>query len=176
MADGILPSPVVRQRISTAICTARDFCPWIRPAWSIIAAAAVVSLYRFAMFLLPPVILLRRRVSLFMCHEFNTGRCPAVLPPQAVTRGSLSNASGPNSRPSMLGMGRIEAASLAYERSVLATNTAAARGRIIICYSSTDWSFPLVRGSDSRRLPSASATLGGASTACKGFERQLDEI
>src|ERR1019366_10290439 len=76
IADGILPSPVVRQRSSTAICTARDFCPWTSPAWSIISAAAVVSLYRFATLLLAPLSLLRRRVSLFTL-TFYIARCPA---------------------------------------------------------------------------------------------------
>src|ERR1035437_9971423 len=81
IADGILPSPVVRQRISTATCTARDFCPWICPAWSIISAAAVVSLYRFAMFLLAPVSLLRRRVSLFIASRFYNRAVSGCLPP-----------------------------------------------------------------------------------------------
>ena len=56
IADGILPSPVVRQRISTAICTARDFCPWMRSALDRLMADAkrgkldVVAVWRFDRF------------------------------------------------------------------------------------------------------------------------------
>jgi hypothetical protein len=57
--------------------------------------------------------------------------------------------------------GRVDAAGLAHERSVLATNPAAARERFNLCYSGTDWSFPVVRGSDSRRLPPSSTALVG---------------
>jgi hypothetical protein len=60
-------------------------------------------------------------------------------------------------------MGRGDATSLAYERSVLASNPAAARGRFNIRHSIADWSFPLVRGQDSAGLPPASEAL-----ACVG--------
>jgi hypothetical protein len=44
----------------------------------------------------------------------------------------------------MFGMGRIEAATLAYERSVLATNPAVARRCVNFGHSVTDWNIPLV--------------------------------
>ena len=76
----------------------------------------------------------------------------------------------------MLGMGRIEATSLAYERSVLATNPGAARGHSNVCYSITNWSFPLVRGSDSRRLPPASEALASTSKTCWRFTSCLSIV
>ncbi len=42
----------------------------------------------------------------------------------------------------MLGMGRIEAASLAHERSVFPTNPAPARGRFNICPFDRELEFP----------------------------------
>jgi hypothetical protein len=59
-------------------------------------------------------------------------------------------------------MGRLEATSLAYERSLLEANPAAARARFNIRHSITTWCFALVRGSDSAWLPPASEALGGS--------------
>jgi hypothetical protein len=47
-------------------------------------------------------------------------------------------------RKDMLGMGLIETTSLAYERSVLATNATAAREHSNICDSITNWCLALV--------------------------------
>src|ERR1019366_156815 len=59
-------------------------------------------------------------------------------------------------------MGRIDAASLAYERSVLATNPAAARAHSNIYHRQADRSIPLVRRPDSRRLLPTSTALADA--------------
>ncbi len=70
----------------------------------------------------------------------------------AQPRGSCETCSfAATPRTGVLGMGSIEATSMAYERSILAANPTAARGRFHIRYSVTDWSFPLVRGPDSPR-------------------------
>src|ERR1700693_201192 len=61
----------------------------------------------------------------------------------------------------MLGMGRIEAATLAYERSILATDSAASRQHFNVCDSITNWCLTLVRGQDPARLPPASEALAG---------------
>src|ERR1035441_170108 len=66
-------------------------------------------------------------------------------------------------------MGCIDATSLAYQRSVLATNPAAARGRFSIRHSVRDRSFTLVRGPDSRGLPPSSEALAGAGRARRGL-------
>ena len=55
-------------------------------------------------------------------------------------------------------MGRIDATSLAYERSVLATNPTAAREHSHICDSITNWCFALVcRSNPARLLPTSEA-------------------
>jgi hypothetical protein len=51
------------------------------------------------------------------------------------------------------GMGRIEATSVAHERSVLATNPAATCEHSNICDSVTNWGLALVRRPDAARLP-----------------------
>jgi hypothetical protein len=58
-------------------------------------------------------------------------------------------------------VGCIDATNLAYERSVLASNPAAAREHSNICDSITTWCLPLVCGQDPARLPPASEALGG---------------
>jgi hypothetical protein len=60
----------------------------------------------------------------------------------------------------MLGMGRIEAASLADERSVLAKDPAAARGHSNRYHSITNWCLALVRGQNPARLPTTPEALG----------------
>jgi len=65
-------------------------------------------------------------------------------------------------RTGVLGMERIEPASLAYKRSFLATNPATTCENSNRRDSVTDWSLPLVRGADSRRLPSSSEVLADA--------------
>jgi len=52
-------------------------------------------------------------------------------------------------------MGRIEATNMAYQRSVRATNPAAARGNSHICYSLTNWCLALVCRPDPARLCAA---------------------
>ena len=59
-------------------------------------------------------------------------------------------------------MGRIDATSLAYKGSILATNSAAACENSNRCYSITNWRLPLVRGQDSAGLPAACKALAGA--------------
>ncbi len=69
-------------------------------------------------------------------------------------------------RRGMLGMGRIEATSLAHDRSVRGTNPAAAREHSHLCDPITNWCLALVRGQDSARLSSASTALAGAGATC----------
>ena len=73
----------------------------------------------------------------------------------------------------MVGMRRVETTSSAHERSVLATNPAAARRCFNIRHSIRDWGFTLVRGSDSRRLPPASEALAGAGGIGRGLTESL---
>ena len=68
-------------------------------------------------------------------------------------------------------MGRIDAASLAYGRSVLSTNPAAAREHSNICDSITNWCVALVCRPDPAGLPPASAALGGAGATGWRFVR-----
>jgi hypothetical protein len=68
-------------------------------------------------------------------------------------------------------VGRIDATSLAHERSVLERNPAAARGRFNIRDSITNWSFPLVRRSDSPRLLPSSTALAGPGELGTCFSR-----
>jgi hypothetical protein len=51
---------------------------------------------------------------------------------------------------------------MAHSSSVFAENSTFARSNVELSYCITDWSFPLVRGSDSQRLPSSSEALAGA--------------
>ena len=83
--------------------------------------------------------------------------------------GPVTSAREATARSGMLGIGRIDAASLAYERSVLATNPAATGERFNIRHSITDRSIPLVRGQDPARLPPASEALGGLSATGQCF-------
>jgi hypothetical protein len=59
-------------------------------------------------------------------------------------------------------MGRIEATSLAHERSLLATNPAATCEHSNRCDSVTNWCLALVCRPDSARLPPSSTALAGA--------------
>jgi len=62
------------------------------------------------------------------------------------------------------------------ERSgVLGEDPASTRPILSLFYRKRDRCISLVCRSHSPRLPLASATLGGAGTACKGFDRQIDE-
>jgi hypothetical protein len=73
--------------------------------------------------------------------------------------GPVTSAREATARTGVLGMGRIEATGLAHERSVLATDSAAAREHSHLCDSFTNWCLALVRGQDPARLPPASETL-----------------
>jgi hypothetical protein len=59
---------------------------------------------------------------------------------------------------------------MAHRTGVLSENSAPARANVELSDCTTDWSFPLVRGSDSQRLPSASEALGDASGARWGVD------
>ena len=64
----------------------------------------------------------------------------------------------------MLGMGRIDAASLDHRSGVHRGNPASARANVNLSYRIADWSVALVRRKDSPRLPPASEALEGAGT------------
>jgi CRISPR associated protein Cas1 len=55
----------------------------------------------------------------------------------------------------MLGMGRIEAAKVAYRSGVHRENSTPARANVSFSYRIADWGVTLVRRTDSRRLPSS---------------------
>jgi hypothetical protein len=73
-------------------------------------------------------------------------------------------------------MGDIEATSLAYERSVLATNPAVARGRFNVRHSITNWRLALVRSQDPARLPPASEALASPSKLGSSLEKYVSYV
>ncbi len=70
-------------------------------------------------------------------------------------------------------MGRIETARLAHERSVRATNPAAACEHSNRCDSFTTWCLALVRGQDPTRLPPSSKALAGVGGTRRCFRECL---
>jgi hypothetical protein len=103
------------------------------------------------------------------------GRSAAQMPREALSlsAGPVTSAREATARSGMLGMGRIDAASLAYERSVLATNPAAAREHSNICDSITNWCLALVCRQDPARLPAASTALASAGETRQCFRECL---
>ena len=74
-------------------------------------------------------------------------------------------------------MGCIDAASLAYERSVLATNPAAARPLVEFGHRIGRRSITMVRRRDSQRpTPPASEALGGAGEIGWAFQRVGEQL
>src|ERR1019366_1453768 len=79
--------------------------------------------------------------------------------------GAVTSAREATTRAGVLGMGRIEATTLAHERSVLATNPTAAREHSNVCYSITNWCLALVcRSNPARLLPTSEALAGARET------------
>ena len=76
-------------------------------------------------------------------------------------------------RSGILGMGHIEATSLAYERSVQPTNPASAREHPNIYHSITNRCLALVRGQDPARVPPASPALARAGRTGRCFRECL---
>src|ERR1700674_1610274 len=104
------------------------------------------------------------------CHSASCARRPAVrlfhrhgtMPLWIRTLDPPANRCGDGTHAQdMLGRGRIETASVAYQRSIYPACPAAAREHHNICYSITNWCLASVRGQDPARLPTPSATLAG---------------